>query len=49
MIGRYLSKRYNTLSMMGKPNRAFATMAPEVGNHLAALGITNPNVIYNPR
>lgn len=29
--------------------RTFTAITKEVTNHLAALGITNENIVYNPR
>ena len=30
-------------------SRAFSAITKEVQDHLTALGITNPNIVYNPR
>ena len=30
-------------------SRSFSTMSQEVLDQIRALGITNPNIVYNPR
>jgi hypothetical protein len=43
-----LSKSFNRI-MNNVTRRHFAVMPQEVKNHLLKLGITNKNIVYNPR
>lgn len=47
-ITKMLSRAFNK-AMNKVPRRNFTVMAPEVKTHLLKLGITNKNIVYNPR
>ena len=44
MLSKALNRTVNIVA-----RRHFAVMPQEVKNHLLKLGITNKNIVYNPR
>lgn len=44
MLSKALNRTVNNVT-----RRHFAVMPQEVKNHLLKLGITNKNIVYNPR
>lgn len=46
MFNRHLQRAH----ALAKPSqRTFSVMNPAVADHLVKLGITNKNIVYNPR